>query len=103
MSEYTTFINSDEYEKWRMSDKLHIYPEHVRVYCKEGSPEEITEFFKEIQEQYPSMQYSTSIRSRKKLKNGLELCLVSRFLSKELNRMYCTWPPYYIRNEGKIL
>ena len=103
MTEYERFINSDEYERWRMADKLHFYPEHLFTYYREGTPEENLEFFRELQKEFPSMQYSTSVLSKRKLENGLETWLIRRFISVELNQLYCTWPPQYVRNGGKIL
>ena len=103
MTEYQKFINSDEYERWRMDDKMHIYPEHVRSYTNQGTPEENLEFFYRIAEEYPNMKFSTSIISKRKLKNGSEACVVRRFATEEFSKMYCTWPPHYVRNGGQVL
>ena len=103
MTEYEKFINSDEYQRWRMADEMHFYPEHLTTYTNKGTPEENLEFFYKIEKEYPNRKFSTCIVSRMKLKDGLEFCLVRRFVSEEFSTMYCTWPPYYIRNGGKVL
>ena len=103
MTEYEKFINSDEYQRWRMADEMHFYPEHLVSYTNKGTPEENLKFFYDIEKEFPNRMYSTCIASKMKLKDGLEFCLVRRFISKEISTMYCTWPPYYIRNGGKVL
>ena len=85
-----------------MSDFVYWDASHYEFKEVSGSEEACMKAFNEELQQYPNMQYGTTVYAKEFDKAGQCRVTIKRFKTKDLCRKHCQFPPTYVR-EGKVL